>query len=223
MRTARITTLAVIGIGVLAAAALAAEIPPPAVQIAAAVQAAPEDRRDGAEVLGYDTAGALTVLRKGSNELICLADKPGDEKWSVACYHRSLEPYMKRGRELPAQGVKGEERKKRRWKEAEEGKLQMPEKPAALYVLDGDGFDAATGKVKNGSLRYVVYTPYATAESTGLPLNPQSEGGPWLMFPGTPGAHIMISPPAPAAPAPPAPPTPPTPPTPPPPRQPGRS
>jgi len=210
MSTARTTTLAVIG--VLAAAGLAAEIPPPAAQIAAAVQAAPEDRRDGAEVLGYDTAGALTVLRKGSNELICLADKPGDEKWSVACYHRSLEPFMKRGRELPAQGVKGEERMKRRWQEAEDGKLAMPEKPAVLYVLDGDGFDAATGQVKNGALRYVVYIPGATPESTGLPLNPQSEGGPWLMFPGTPGAHIMITPPAPAPPAPPAPPVPPTPP-----------
>ena len=127
MSTARTTTLAVIG--VLAAAGLAAEIPPPAAQIAAAVQAAPEDRRDGAEVLGYDTAGALTVLRKGSNELICLADKPGDEKWSVACYHRSLEPFMKRGRELPAQGVKGEERMKRRWQEAED------QNPALVRML----------------------------------------------------------------------------------------
>ena len=108
-------------------------------------------------------------------------------------------PFMRRGRELAAQGVKGEERMKQRWQEADAGKLEMPKTPAALYVLNGGGFDAATGKVKDGVLRYVVYTPWATPESTGLPLEPQSEGGPWLMFPGTAGAHIMISPPEPAA------------------------
>ena len=63
MSTARTFTLATIGI--LAATALLAEAPPPAAQIAAALLAAPEDRRDGAEVLGYDAAGAVTVLRKG--------------------------------------------------------------------------------------------------------------------------------------------------------------
>jgi len=51
-------------------------------------------------------------------------------------------------------------------------------------------------------LRYVVYTPYATAESTGLPLDPPGPGGPWIMFPGTAGAHIMISPPKPETPPP---------------------
>ena len=190
---------AAIGLAMLFAALplAAATAPPSEVQIAAALQAAPEERRAGAKVLGYDAAGTLKVLREGANGLICLADDPRDDDWSVACYHESLEPFMRRGRELAAQGVKGEERIKRRWKEAEEGKLEMPKKPAALYVLDGEGFDPATGQVKNGLLRYVVYTPWATPESTGLPLEPQSEGGPWLMFPGTPGAHIMISPPAP--------------------------
>jgi hypothetical protein len=140
-------------------------------------------------------------LREGTNDLICLADKPGDDKWSVACYHQSLEPFMQRGRELEAQGVKGEERMQRRWREADEGKLAMPKTPATLYVLSGSGFEATTGQVKDPYLRYVVYTPWATPESTGLPLNPPAEGGPWLMFPGTAGAHIMINPARTAAPA----------------------
>lgn len=38
-------------------------IPPPAAQITVAVQAAPEDRRERAIVLGYDAAGALVTLR----------------------------------------------------------------------------------------------------------------------------------------------------------------
>jgi hypothetical protein len=72
-------------------------------------------------------------------------------------------------------------------------------------VLTGKGYDPATGKVSDAYLRFVVYTPYATQESTGLPLAPSAPGAPWLMFPGTAGAHIMINPPKPEPPAPPHP------------------
>lgn len=203
-----------------AAAGPAADAPPAEEQIASALLAAPQERRAGAQVLGYVAEGEKLVvreLRAGSNDLVCLADKPGNERWSVACYHRSLEPFMSRGRELEAAGVGGEERMKQRWREADEGTLAMPKTPATLYVLSGKGYDAATGEAIDGYLRYVVYTPWATEESTGLPLSPASMGGPWLMFPGTAGAHIMINPPkpAPAEPATPAAPaTPATPPAP---------
>ena len=70
----------------------------------------------------------------------------------------------------------------------------MPKEPRMLYVLAGKGYDAAAGKVIDGSLRWVVYVPYATAESTGLSTK-SKKGEPWLMDAGTPGAHIMISPP----------------------------
>jgi hypothetical protein len=174
--------------------AAAPKAAPPDQQIASAIQAAPEDRRADATVLGYDAAGALVTLRKGTNDLICLADKPGDENFSVACYHKDLEPYMARGRELIAQGVKGPDRDKLRWKEIEDGKLAMSREPRTLYVLSGKGYDAATGKIIDPYLRWVLYTPFATAESMGLPTKPVP-GGPWLMFPGTAGAHVMISPP----------------------------
>ena len=83
----------------------------------------------------------------------------------------------------------------RRWAEADAGTLSMPETPATLYVLMGDGFDAASEAVENSFLRWVVYTPWATPESTGLSPAPSGPGAPWLMFPGTAGAHIMITPP----------------------------
>ncbi len=172
--------------------------PPPAAsadtQIAGAVQAAPDERRAEATVLGYDAAGALLTLRKGTNDLVCLADKPGDEAFSVACYHRDLEPFMARGRELLARGVTGEDREKMRWKEIEDGKLTMPREPRTLYVLTGSGFDATAGKVANPYLRWVIYWPFATPGSSGLSTKP-TPGAPWLMFPGTAGAHVMISPP----------------------------
>jgi hypothetical protein len=175
-------------------AAAAPETPAPDAQIAAAVLAAPEDRRAGAAILGYDATGALVTLRQGRNDLVCLGDDPRDKEFSVACYHKDLEPFMARGRELRAQGVTGKEREERRWKEIDAGTLKMPREPRLLYVLSGTSFDAAAGKVVEPYLRWVVYTPYATPESTGLPTKASVPGGPWLMFPGTPGAHVMISP-----------------------------
>ena len=202
-RGCQLLLLSAMSAGVAIAAEPAAEpLPAPAVapaaeQLASAVLAAPEDRRAGARVLGYDAAGQVVELRAGTNDLVCLADKPGDKGFSVACYHDSLEPFMRRGRELEAAGVSGEERTKKRYAEADAGVLAMPKKPATLYVLHGSGFDAAKGAVSDPYLRYVIYTPYATQESTGLPLSPPGPGGPWIMFPGTPGAHIMITPPRP--------------------------
>jgi hypothetical protein len=193
------------GLLLLLSAALAPQIgagqtrvPPPETQIAAARLAAPEALRDGVTVLGFDASGSLVILQSGENELVCLADSPGEEGFSVACYHRSLEPYMARGRELVAQGVSdGGERNRIRWREATQGVLDMPEEPATLYVLTGKAFDPERGTVVDPYLRWVFYVPWATVESTGLSARPTVPGAPWLMFPGTPGAHIMISPPRP--------------------------
>ncbi len=164
-------------------------------QLASAVLAAPEPSRAGAHVYGYDTDGRIVTLREGSNELMCLADNPMNDGWSVACYHRSLEPYMARGRELVTQGMTNPGgRNAARWKEMEEGTLPRPDPMAVLYVLHGSGYDAATGAAVNPFLRWVFYLPGATRESTGLPERPTGPGAPWLMFPGTEGAHIMVTP-----------------------------
>ncbi len=186
--------LVVLFMGLLAPGlAVALDVAPPADQIASAILAAPKERRSEATVLGYNGKGEVVTLRKGSNDLVCLADDPADKSFSVACYHKDLEPFMARGRELSAQSVKGKERHEERWKEVKEGKVPMPREPRMLYVLTGSGFDAAKAEVTDPYLRWVVYVPYATPESTGLTTTPGP--APWLMYPGTPGAHIMISPP----------------------------
>jgi hypothetical protein len=178
----------------LASTVAAAVVPPQEVQIASAVLAAPPELRDGVAVLGYNPQGEVVKLRAGKNELICLASDPSKTRFSVACYHRDLEPYMARGRELLARKVTGQASHDIRWKEIAEGKLSMPREPRTLYVLTGTGFDASSGKVTDAYLRWVVYVPFATPESTGLSTKP-SDNAPWLMYPGTAGAHIMISPP----------------------------
>jgi hypothetical protein len=164
-------------------------------QIAAAVLAAPEDMRAAATVLGYASDGHFTKLRQGRGALICLASNPKSERFHVACYHRSLEPFMARGRALRAKGVTGDRVDSVRFAEVRSGRLPVPRHPAALYSLTGppDSFDSATGTAPNARPLFVVYVPFATGKSLGLSTAPV-EGAPWIMDPGTPKAHIMFAP-----------------------------
>jgi len=182
--------------GVLATAcASRAQVPPPDQQIAAAVKPLPEEKRDGTTVLGYDESGELVTLREGSNELICLADDPQTERFHVACYHESLEPFMERGRALRAQGMSGAAVDSIRQAEIEAGELPMPDHPASLYSLTGPAgsYKAEADTVQGASPLYVVYTPFSTSDQVGLPTRPTGNM-PWLMEEGKPWAHIMITP-----------------------------
>lgn len=197
IHAARVSVLALVTATMLGSPSTAeAQVPPADLQIAGALQAAPVMERDDATVFGFLDDGSMTTLRAGGGSLICLADDPNREGWDVACYHESLDPFMARGRELRAEGVTDSgELAQRRWAEADAGTLAMPEEPAMLYVLTGDGFDPELNSVQNSFIRWVVYTPWATTQSTGLSAQPTAPGAPWLMFPGTAGAHIMITPP----------------------------
>lgn len=162
-------------------------------QVAAAVLPLPKDLRDGATVMGYNTPSRLETLREGKNGMICLALFAVEPDFHVACYHKGIEPFMARGRALRAQGVKGDEVDTVRFREVRNGTLPMP-KQAAMYQLFGKktSWDAATGKVTDASALLVVYMPGATPGSTGLSPVP-AKVGPWIMYPGTPKAHIMLS------------------------------
>ena len=167
-------------------------LPSPDQQVAAAVLPLPADLRAAATVMGYRTKDKLEVLREGRNGMICLALFAIRDDFHVACYHQGMEPFMARGRELRAQGIKGDKVDSARFAEVRSGKLNMPAY-GALYSLTGkkESWDPKTGKVSGARPLGVVYIPGATTESTGLSANP-AQGGPWIMFPGTPKAHIMI-------------------------------
>jgi len=167
--------------------------PPPEQQIAAAVSVLPSEARPGATVLGYDAAGKLVPLRKGTGDMTCLGTDPKDKNFHVACYHNSMEPFMARGRALRASGVKDPEVDSVRFREVRAGKLPMPKGPAVMYQFFGGSFDPATGEVSGAQPLYVVYIPGATPQSIGLSAKP-SRTAPWIMFPGTPKAHIMFTP-----------------------------
>lgn len=180
----------------LGAAPCAAQTAPVEEQIAGAVLPLPADQRASATVMGYRMPGKLTVLREGSGDMICLADEPGNETYHVACYHESLEPMMQMGRELTARGIADPQRDSLRAAAAAEGRLEMPDGPAAFHSLTAPttAWNPEEGTLVGASRLHTVYVPWATAETTGLSTLPAGGGQPWLMFPGSYRAHIMIVP-----------------------------
>lgn len=163
------------------------------IQIKNAVLAAPMHQREGATIMGFGQNGELIILKEGTNDFICIADDPNKEGFSVAAYHKSLEPFMDRGRQLRKEGKNEKEIFDIREQEVKEKTLNMPDK-ATLYVTTGD-WNEQTKQAENLYTRYVIYIPFATEESTGMPLSPLAPGAPWIMNPGTHRAHIMINPP----------------------------
>lgn len=170
-----------------------AQVPSADYQTASAVVPLPEDRRVGARILGYDEDGGIVPIREGTNEMICVADRPGDDEFHAACYHRALEPFMSRGRELRTEGYDRAKVDSIRRAEVEEGLWSMPDRPTSLYSVSGaaEDWNPSTRQLEDAGTLYVVYTPYETGASTGLPTQPIG-GGPWLMESGTPWAHIMM-------------------------------
>ncbi|WP_047416374.1 hypothetical protein [Cellulophaga sp. Hel_I_12] len=163
--------------------------------IATSLMAAPKESRSGAKVIGYNSAGELVTLKEGDNEFIVLADDPKKDGFHAACYHKDLEPFMARGRALRAEGKTAQEVFDIREEEMKAGKLKI-ETGLTLHIYYGPKimYDPETSKVEEAQLRYVVYMPWATAASTGLPEAPMASNHPWIMNPGTHRAHIMISP-----------------------------
>ncbi|MEX0274778.1 MAG: hypothetical protein AB3N16_10405 [Flavobacteriaceae bacterium] len=175
-----------------------AQIPVPSkeIQIKTATLPLGATDREGAMVYGYDGDGKMVVLREGSNNLVCLADDPQKKEVSVACYYKELDAFMARGRTLRNEGKNMMEIRKIRGEEVANGTLKMPKAPSMMYIYYGTdaAYDTGTGELSDGKLRYVIYTPFATCESTGLPDKPHVKGMPWLMDPGTHRAHIMVGP-----------------------------
>jgi hypothetical protein len=178
----------------LVANAQSVAFPPASRQIAQAVSPLPQNMQASARVLGHDAHGKLVTLRPGSNDFTCIADDGVSKQFHVACYHNSLESFMAKGRELHALKKSREAIDSVRGADIKAGRYSMPSKPAALYqyFASRDSVDAS-GDVKGASYLYVVYTPYATQKTTGVTENP-IEGGPWIMYPGKPWAHLMIAP-----------------------------
>lgn len=162
-------------------------------EVAAAVLPLPDSMRAGARVLVYRGAD-LVEVRAGSNEMICLGDDPAHKGLQVSCYHKSLEPFMARGRELRAAGITRREAvDSARLADVKSGRIVMPSSAMLSSVFaESDSFDALAGPPEKHSALDVIYLPFATQESSGISEQPAVDR-PWLMFAGKPWAHVMLS------------------------------
>ena len=156
--------------------------------IAQATLPLPEDLRAGATVFTYDKAtGARTVLRSGTNVLECMPKGDDGFTW---CYNKVTAPR----RDLTA-----------RLRAEKKSDTEIQEAVAAATAAGtitptpfGTFSYRLYGKTDRIQLLWVMSVPNATPESIGVSQGSQrddaikGDGRPWLMLPGTPGAHIMI-------------------------------
>lgn len=165
-------------------------------QISLATHFLPDKDKNEAKVLAYSNDVDMIVLRDSDSYLTCVGDDPKKDGIQIVCYYSDLEDFFQRGRVLKSQGKSPIEVREIRKNEIEAGELSFPKGQSMMYVFNGkeDDLNTETGDIKEGKLRYVIYLPYATQESTGLPLSPSAPGMPWLMDPGTHRAHIMVMP-----------------------------
>ena len=155
-------------------------------QIHEALRALPESLRDGAKVVGYNESHERVTLKKGSNGMTCWADDPRpnlptDDPYYVVCFPEGLKPLFHRIRELKDGKVSG--RRKILEAEIKAGKIPMPDL-AVRYTLRGEAYVEALPLT-------VIHVPFRKAEGTGFSTE-IDHFRPWLMWAGSPLAHIMV-------------------------------
>ena len=158
-------------------------------QIAEAVQPLPEDLRAGATVVIYDSeTGARKVLRQGTNSLECEPRNPEDG--FIRCYNKVMTPRHEMEAKLKAQKKSQKEIQAAIADAIKAGTLKVPPFGTMSYRL----------ATKDGAIKrlWVMSVPYQTPEALGVSTTSQRDaalkghGLPWMMLPGTAGAHIMI-------------------------------
>lgn len=172
----------------IAPVSLAAQTATAAAQIADAVQILPEDLRAGATVVTYDAAtGARNVLREGTNFLEC---QPTGADGFARCYHKVYAP--RRDFEAKLRAEKKTDDEISAAVAAATKAATLPASPQAMMSY------RHYGKKDRIQTLWVMSMPGATPESVGVSTTSQrsaaleGRGLPWMMLPGTPGAHIMI-------------------------------
>ena len=157
-------------------------------QIKEAVQPLPDDLKAGATVVSYDEkTGERNVLRAGTNFIEC---QPKAKDGFVRCYNKTLAPRRDMEAKLRASGKSDEDVTKEIQAAVKDGRLKPPPFGTISYRYSDD-----PGRIK---LLWVVSVPMATPDMLGISTESQRDaalkgnGKPWMMLPGTPGAHIMI-------------------------------
>lgn len=184
----------VIGLAIVAVVAAAApsvvraQAQSDADKIAEAVKPLPDDLKAGATVVTYDEkTGDRKVLRQGTNFVEC---QPKAKDGFIRCYNKSFAPRRDMEAKLRAQGTSDKDVTEAIQAALKDGRLKAPTWGTMSYRYSDD-----PNRIR---LLWVMSVPNATPEQIGVSTESQRDaalkgnGRPWLMLPGTPGAHVMI-------------------------------
>ena len=162
---------------------------------AAAVLPLPPALRAGATVVRLDDAMKPELLRKGTNGMVCIADRPNDDMFDLRCYRDFFIPVVYRAFQLGYRvaGPKVGE-------EVKAGKLELSRDPTAGYRCLGPaaGYDAVRNEMDSRiECWQSLHFPFRTASETGFPDEadmPESQrrSMPYVMGSGTYWSHVMI-------------------------------
>lgn len=171
-----------LSLGLLVAAATAAPGQAPSKEelIKSALAAAPADIAKGAAVIAPGPDGQMVTIKEGTNGFTCLPDQPETPGKDAMC----LDPQAM----IWAQSWMAHDPKPKNTG------------PGVAYMLTGGSDVSATDpwakpgpnhKFVNSPPHWMILWAF-DAKVTGLSTTPQDHGT-WIMFAGTPYAHLMIN------------------------------
>ena len=150
-----------------------------------ALLAAPANLHDGAEVVQWKPDFTYDVLKKGTNNLVCydLSGKPEHPPFLVEC--TSVANLDREAQNLKFE-ASGDKAKTQALIDAAEkdGTRVKPQFGSVWYHFRGPDQEHAKPHI-------TIAVPGATSQSLGLP-DDAKQGGVWIMYAGTTGAHLMV-------------------------------
>jgi hypothetical protein len=152
-------------------------------KISRALAAGPADITKNAKIIDLDERGNETVLREGNGEFTCFPGHPGVVGDVAFCANQSALQWEKDFAE---------------YKSSPERKPSPTNtEPGIEYMLlggtDWSGSDPAvtSGKPIKEPPHWMIMWAF-DPQTTGLPTEPK-QNGTWIMYAGTPWAHLMIN------------------------------
>lgn len=148
-------------------------------RIASAMSAAPAAIAGDAAIMEMGADGGMTELRAGTNGWLCMPDNPNtpgpDPMCADGVWQAWFGAYMSRA--VPAGG--------------QVGTAYMLAGGADASNTDPFATEPAAGEDWVMSGPHIMTLPADAAQLDGLPTDPNS-GGPYVMWAGTPYAHLMV-------------------------------
>lgn len=149
-----------------------------------ALTAAPRNMKEGATVIKWKADFTYDVIKKGTNKMVCYdrSDEPGRQPFAVQCTSLANLARVAQNRKFEAMTDKNARQAALDKAEADGSRIK-PEFGSVFISMNGPDKEHA-------HTHTTIAVPGATKESLGLPDVP-TQGGAWLMNPGTSTAHLM--------------------------------